>query len=104
MKKPVYWVVSIETKNDDVLAMALVTVAKTLAVRLEFTLPKEGKYKLQLWVDCDSYMDFTGYIDLETIYVASPEEGEYPLELHVDCDSYMGLAQYIDLETIYVDN
>jgi pre-mRNA-splicing helicase BRR2 len=67
MKKPVYWMVSIETGDYEVVAMAFVTVAKTLAVRLEFTLPEEGEYELELWVDCDSYMGLRKYIDLETI-------------------------------------
>jgi pre-mRNA-splicing helicase BRR2 len=69
MKKPVYWMVSIEIENGDVLAMAFVTVAKALAVRLEFTLPDEGEYELVLLVDCDSYMGLGQYMDLETIYV-----------------------------------
>jgi hypothetical protein len=70
MKKPVYWIVYIMVEEEDVLAMALVTVAKTLAVRLEFTLLEEGQYELELWVDCDSYMGLGGCVDLGTIYVA----------------------------------
>jgi hypothetical protein len=71
MKKPVYWMVAIMTKQDYVLAMALVTVAKTLAVRLEFTLPEEGKYELVLAVDCDSYVGLSQCIDLDKIVVRS---------------------------------
>jgi hypothetical protein len=69
MKKPVYWMVAIMTKQGDVLAMALVTVASILAVRLEFTLPGEGPYELELCVDCDSYMGLKQYIKLDEIAV-----------------------------------
>jgi hypothetical protein len=71
MKKPVYWAVAIMTKLKHFLAMALVTVARTLAVRLEFTLPKEGQYELDLWVDCDSYMGLGRTIRLDEIVVRS---------------------------------
>jgi hypothetical protein len=73
MKKPVYWVVSIMhmTEDEDVLATAFVTVARTLAVRLEFTLPEEGKYELELYVDCDSYFGLSQYIRLDDIVVRS---------------------------------
>jgi pre-mRNA-splicing helicase BRR2 len=69
MKKPVYWMVAIMTKGNNVLAMALVTVARTLAVRLEFTLPEEGQYELDLTVNCDSYRGLGQDVDLDKIYV-----------------------------------
>jgi hypothetical protein len=68
IKKSVYWMVSITTE-DDILTMAVVTVAKMLAVRLEFTLPEEGEYKLFLQVDCDSYFGLRQDVDLDKIYV-----------------------------------
>jgi hypothetical protein len=68
MRKPVFWMVYIMTKGD-VLAMAVATVAKMLAVRLEFTLPEEGEYELELWVDCDSYMGLKQCIKLDKIVV-----------------------------------
>jgi hypothetical protein len=71
MKKPVYWMVSIKTGDYEVVAMAFVTVAKTLAVRLEFTLPEEGKYELELCVDCDSYMGLSQFVRLDEIVVGS---------------------------------
>jgi pre-mRNA-splicing helicase BRR2 len=73
MKKPVCWMLAIMTENEDedVLATALVTVAKTLAVRLEFTLPEEGKYELLLYVDCDAYMGLDQTIRLDEIVVRS---------------------------------
>jgi hypothetical protein len=71
MKKHVYWMVVITIKNDKVLAMALVTVAKTLAVRLEYMLPEEGQYELELWVDCDSYVGLKQCINLGKIVVRS---------------------------------
>jgi pre-mRNA-splicing helicase BRR2 len=70
MKKSVYWMVYI-TIEDDILAMAVVTVVKTLVVRLEFTLPEEGEYELQLWVDCDSYMGLSQLICLDEIVAGS---------------------------------
>jgi pre-mRNA-splicing helicase BRR2 len=69
MKKPVYWMVAIRTMNWDTLAMKCVTVAKTLTVILEFTLPDEGEYELELRVDCDSYFGLDQCIELDTIYV-----------------------------------
>jgi hypothetical protein len=71
MKKPVYWMFAIMTQAWDTLAMKCVSVAKALAVRLEFTLPEEGKYNLQLWVDCDSYMGLSRWIYLDHIVVRS---------------------------------
>jgi hypothetical protein len=69
MKKPVYWMVAIMTADQDTLAQRFVTVAKTLTVRLEFTLAKEGEYQLRLHVDCDSYMGLTQFINLGKFYV-----------------------------------
>jgi hypothetical protein len=68
VKKPVYWMVHIMTKGD-VLAMAVVTVAKMLTVRLEFTLPEEGEYELKLRVECDSYKGLDQHMELDKIYV-----------------------------------
>jgi hypothetical protein len=69
MKKPVYWMVDIETENGDVLATTFVTVAKALTVRLEFTLPEEGENQLYLRVDCDSYKGLAQCIGLDKIYI-----------------------------------
>jgi hypothetical protein len=68
MKKPVYWMVAITTDYGwDTLAMKCVTVTKMLTVRLEFKLPNEGEYQLQLRVDCDSYRGLAQDVDLDKI-------------------------------------
>jgi hypothetical protein len=73
MKKPVYWMLSIRTMTTprDTLAMKCVTVAKMLTVRLDFTLPDEGEYQLELYGDCDSYMGLSQSIWLRDIVVRS---------------------------------
>jgi hypothetical protein len=69
MKKPVFWIIAVATEYYGLLAVKCVTVAKTLTVRLEFTLPDEGEYQLELRVNCDSYMGLAQCIDLDKIYV-----------------------------------
>jgi pre-mRNA-splicing helicase BRR2 len=71
MKKPVNWRVAVMPEYEDFLAMELVTVAKALTVRLEFTLPEEGEYELVLRVDCDSYFGLSQCIWLDEIVVRS---------------------------------
>jgi pre-mRNA-splicing helicase BRR2 len=70
MKKSVCWMLAIITKDTDILALTFVTVAKTLAVRLEFSLP-EGWHQPRLWVECDSYMGLSQWIRLDEIVVRS---------------------------------
>jgi pre-mRNA-splicing helicase BRR2 len=66
MKKPVYWSIAVIAAEEGTLATKCVTVAKTLMVKLEFTLP-EGEHLLELWVDCDSYIGVDYHLELGKI-------------------------------------
>lgn len=52
-----------------------VTVTKSLAVKLEFTLPK-GRHSLKLYVICDSFVGADHDIALDPIDVAEGEESD----------------------------
>jgi len=50
-----WWLVVGEPSSRQLLVIKRVTVTKSLAVKLEFTLPK-GSHALKLYVICDSYV------------------------------------------------
>jgi pre-mRNA-splicing helicase BRR2 len=68
-----WWVVVGEQGTRQLLSIKRVTVAKSLGVRLEFTLPK-GTHSLRLYVICDSYVGADHDIALEDIDVAEGED------------------------------
>ncbi|TFK49242.1 putative RNA helicase [Heliocybe sulcata] len=70
-----WWLVIGDPKTQQLLSIKKVTVTKSLAVKLELTLP-EGKHDLRLYVICDSYVGADHDIPLETIEVAEGEESD----------------------------
>ncbi|OBZ77999.1 putative U5 small nuclear ribonucleoprotein helicase [Grifola frondosa] len=70
-----WWLVIGEPKTRQLLAIKKVTVHRSLAVRLEFSLP-QGSHALKLYVICDSYMGADHDIDLESVEVAEGEESD----------------------------
>ncbi|EPQ53751.1 Sec63-domain-containing protein [Gloeophyllum trabeum ATCC 11539] len=70
-----WWLVVGDPKSQQLLSIKKVTVTKSLAVKLELTLP-EGKHSLHLYVICDSYVGADHDIPLETIEVAEGEESD----------------------------
>ena len=70
-----WWVVIGEPKTRQLLAIKKVTVHRSLAVRLEFSLP-QGQHALKLYVICDSYMGADHDIDLDSIDVAEGEDSD----------------------------
>ncbi|GBE89249.1 Pre-mRNA-splicing factor brr2 [Sparassis crispa] len=70
-----WWLVIGEPKTRQLLAIKRVTVHRSLAVRLEFSLP-QGEHALKLYVICDSYMGADHDIDLQPLEVAEGEESE----------------------------
>ena len=70
-----WWVVIGEPKTRQLLAIKKVTVHRSLAVRLEFSLP-QGQHALKLYVICDSYIGADHDIDLDPIDVAEGEESD----------------------------
>lgn len=72
-KLPNWWLVIGEQSTRQLLSIKKVTVNKSLAVKLEFTLP-QGHHELKLSVICDSYMGADHDIAVEPIDVAEGEE------------------------------
>jgi len=70
-----WWVVVGEQSTRQLLSIKRVTVAKSLRVRLELTLPK-GPHALKLYVICDSYVGADHDINLEEIDVAEGEDSD----------------------------
>ncbi|KAF8629449.1 hypothetical protein AX15_003443 [Amanita polypyramis BW_CC] len=70
-----WWLVVGDPATRQLLVIKRVTVTKSLAVKLEFTLPK-GKHSLKLYVICDSYVGADHAIALDPIDVAEGEESD----------------------------
>lgn len=70
-----WWLVVGDTATKQLLVIKRVTVTKSLAVKLEFTLPK-GKHSLKLYVICDSFVGADHDIALDPIDVAEGEESD----------------------------
>lgn len=70
-----WWLVVGEPSSRQLLVIKRVTVTKSLAVKLEFTLPK-GKHSLKLYVICDSYVGADHDIGLDDIDVAEGEDSD----------------------------
>jgi len=70
-----WWLVVGEPSTRQLLVIKRVTVNKSLAVKLEFTLPK-GTHALKLYVICDSYVGADHDIGLEPIDVAEGEDSD----------------------------
>ena len=70
-----WWIVIGEPKTRQLLAIKKVTVHRSLAVRLEFSLP-QGQHALKLYVICDSYMGADHDIDLDPLDVAEGEDSD----------------------------
>ena len=74
-KLPNWWLVVGEPSSRQLLVIKRVTVSKSLAVKLEFTLPK-GTHALKLYVICDSYVGADHDIGLNPIDVAEGEDSD----------------------------
>lgn len=74
-KLPNWWLVVGEQSTRQLLSIKKVTVNKSLAVKLEFTLP-QGRHELKLSVICDSYLGADHDIAIEPIDVAEGEESD----------------------------
>ena len=70
-----WWLVVGDTATKQLLVIKRVTVTKSLAVKLEFTLPK-GKHSWKLYVICDSFVGADHDIALDPIDVAEGEESD----------------------------
>ncbi|KAJ7046921.1 putative RNA helicase [Mycena alexandri] len=70
-----WWLVVGESSTRRLLAIKRVTVNKSLAVKLEITLPK-GTHSLKLYVICDSYLGADHDISLDPIEVAEGEDSD----------------------------
>ncbi|KAJ7905636.1 putative RNA helicase [Mycena olivaceomarginata] len=70
-----WWLVVGESSTRRLLAIKRVTVNKSLAVKLEITLPK-GTHSLKLYVICDSYLGADHDISLDPIDVAEGEDSD----------------------------
>ncbi|KAF8970308.1 Sec63-domain-containing protein [Flammula alnicola] len=70
-----WWLVVGDPTSRQLLVIKRVTVTKSLAVKLEFSLPK-GSHSLKLYVICDSYVGADHDIALDPIEVAEGEESD----------------------------
>ncbi|EIW74460.1 Sec63-domain-containing protein [Coniophora puteana RWD-64-598 SS2] len=70
-----WWLVVGEPSTKQLLVIKRVTVNKSLAVKLEFTLPK-GSHDLKLYVICDSYVGADHDLKVDTIDVAEGEDSD----------------------------
>ncbi|KAF7294831.1 putative ATP dependent RNA helicase [Mycena indigotica] len=70
-----WWLVVGDSSTRKLLAIKRVTVNKSLAVKLEITLPK-GTHSLKLYVICDSYLGADHDISLDPIEVAEGEDSD----------------------------
>lgn len=70
-----WWLVVGEPSSRQLLVIKRVTVNKSLAVKLEFTLPK-GTHSLKLYVICDSYVGADHDIGIDAIDVAEGEDSD----------------------------
>lgn len=70
-----WWLVVGDAASRQLLVIKRVTVTKSLAVKLEFSLPK-GNHSLKLYVICDSYVGADHDIALDPIEVAEGEESD----------------------------
>jgi len=70
-----WWVVIGEPNMRQLLSIKRVTVARSLSIKLEFTLPK-GTHSLKLYVICDSYVGADHDISLDPIEVAEGEDSD----------------------------
>lgn len=67
-----WWLVVGEPSTRQLHVIKRVTISKTLAVKLEFSLPK-GTHSLKLYVICDSYVGADHDLSLDPIDVAEGE-------------------------------
>ncbi|KAJ8454807.1 hypothetical protein ONZ45_g19162 [Pleurotus djamor] len=81
-----WWLVVGEPTTRQLHVIKKVTVAKSLAVKLEFTLPK-GNHSLKLYVICDSYLGADHDIALDTIDVAEGEDSDSDESMDSDEDN-----------------
>ncbi|KAG6370880.1 putative RNA helicase [Boletus reticuloceps] len=70
-----WWLVIGEPSTRQLHVIKRVTISKSLAVKLEFTLPK-GTHSLKLYVICDSYVGADHDVSLDPIEVAEGEESD----------------------------
>ena len=75
-----WWLVIGDPSTRTLHSIKRVTVTKSLAMKLEFTLPK-GTHKLKLYVICDSYIGADHDIDLDPIDVAEGEDSDSDEEM-----------------------
>ena len=75
-----WWLVIGDPSTRTLHSIKRVTVTKSLAMKLEFTLPK-GTHKLKLYVICDSYIGADHDIDLDPIEVAEGEDSDSDEEM-----------------------
>ncbi|TFK32698.1 Sec63 Brl domain-containing protein [Crucibulum laeve] len=80
-----WWLVVGDPTSRQLLVIKRVTVNKSLAVKLEFTLPK-GKHSLKLYVICDSYVGADHDIGLDAIDVAEGEDSDSDDDMDSDED------------------
>lgn len=70
-----WWLVVGEPSTRQLHVIKRVTVNKSLAVKLEFTLPK-GTHALKLYVICDSYVGADHDLSMDPIEVAEGEDSD----------------------------
>ncbi|PPQ88313.1 hypothetical protein CVT25_012373 [Psilocybe cyanescens] len=80
-----WWLVVGDSASRQLLVIKRVTVTRSLAVKLEFSLPK-GTHNLKLYVICDSYVGADHDIALDPIEVAEGEDSDSDEDMDSDED------------------
>lgn len=72
-----------QSSSRQSLVIEKVSVAKSLAVELEFRVPK-GTHSLKSYIICDSYLGVDHYIALDPINVAEVLENDFDEDMDSD--------------------
>lgn len=80
-----WWLVIGDAASRQLLVIKKVMVLKSLAVKLEFSLPA-GTHNLKLYVICDSYIGADHDIPINTIQVAEGEDSDSDEDMESDED------------------
>ena len=80
-----WWLVVGDAASRQLVVIKKVTILKSLAVKLEFSLPA-GTHHLKLYVICDAYMGADHDIALEPIQVAEGEDSDSDEDMGSDDD------------------
>ncbi|KAJ1503063.1 hypothetical protein HMI54_008444 [Coelomomyces lativittatus] len=75
-----WWLVIGDASTKELFGIKRVTLMRELSTRLEFVVPKEGKYQLTLYLMCDSYLGCDQEYEFQVNVVPNEDEDEEEYE------------------------